>query len=102
MVYFRAIFLNFELTLDKDKERISMEEKETETYTVNLKIDIQGKVNHLEVQLEHFEYNFEQKSGRYCSEKLFSSVPVVFPTVLRIKIVICVYLCRYTTFFMTV
>ena len=91
MVYFRAIFLNFELTLDKDKERISMEEKETETYTVNLKIDIQGKVNHLEVQLEHFEFNFEQKSGRYCSEKLFPSVPVVFPTVRRRNTFLTIY-----------
>ena len=42
MVNFRPIYKTiFELTLDKDKERISMEEKETETYTVNLKIDIQ-------------------------------------------------------------
>jgi len=29
---------------------------------------------------------FEQKSGRYCSERLFPIVPVVFPTVLRKEI----------------
>ena len=37
MANFRLIdWTIFELTLDKDKERISMEEKESETYTVNL------------------------------------------------------------------
>ena len=87
MVYFRPIdWTIFELTLDKDKERISMEEKETETYTVILKIDIQSIWHIFGGSIGTILNIFEQKSGRYCSERLFPIVPVVFPTVLRKEI----------------
>lgn len=70
MAYFRPIdWTIFELTLDKDKERISMEEKETETYTVNLKI---VNVTYIwKFDWNNFEY-FWTKVGKKLFRKIIS------------------------------